>query len=60
MKKICEGCKAEIVYGYVASLDGEEQEFICDECANKWNAGYNADGSYEPPAFFPIRQPGHC
>jgi hypothetical protein len=58
--RICQGCKGEIVYGYVASLNGEEKEFLCDECANTLNAGYGPDGIYEPPAFFPIRQPGHC
>jgi transposase len=60
MTRICQICGAEIVYGYAMSKADEEKEFICDECANTLNAGYNPDGSYEPPALFPVRTPGHC
>ena len=58
--RICDICGAEIVYGSAGSKNGEEKEFICDECANTLSSGHNADGSYEPPAFFPVRTPGHC
>jgi hypothetical protein len=62
MKRICcnQNCRAEIVYGIAVSKEGEEKTFLCDECANVWSSGYNPDGSYEPPAFFPVRRPGHC
>jgi hypothetical protein len=62
-KRICSNpeCRAEIVYGYAASADGKEEEFMCDECLNVLNSGYDPyDGNYEPPAFFPVRQPGRC
>jgi hypothetical protein len=60
MKRICNMCKWEIVYGFAASANGEEKTFMCDECVNVLNSGYSDDGTYEPPAFFPVRQPGHC
>lgn len=60
MKRICQGCKGEIVYGFAVSAGDEAKIFLCDMCANIWSAGYSDDGTYEPPAFFPVRQPGHC
>lgn len=60
MKRICHHCGWEIVYGYAVSVNGEEKIFLCDECVNVCNSGYSSDGTYEPPAFFPVRQPGHC
>jgi hypothetical protein len=58
--KICRGCGSDIVYGFASSANNEEKEFMCDECLNTMNAGYHPDGTYEPPAFFPVRHPGHC
>jgi RNase P subunit RPR2 len=60
-RKICQSCRAEIVYGFAAySTHKNPPEYMCDECLNTMNCGYNGDGTYEPPAFFPVRQAGHC
>lgn len=61
VKRICSNpsCQAEIVYGD-ASGPNKDGEYLCTPCANVWNSGHDHYGNYEPPAFFPVRQPGHC